>query len=516
MALHEWLPPALVRAYGQARYGPLLKAMAGGSLASPAGQVIVQAQHLSGPIHTPRRFETLAKEGYEGNVLVFRAINVISTSIAGIPLRAFKRKGTFGKGAEVDGHPLLDLLRKPSDDYAGPAFMDRWVSFLLISGNSYIQALRPMTRKGPPLQLEVLRPDRMRVVPGANGRVTGYEYAIGSTKLPLDKPDVLHAKTFSALDDWYGLSPIAVASRAVDIRNTGDDYNLSLLQNSGRPPGFFVAKDKLGDVQYNRMLSQLLDRYTGTRNAGTPGLLEQGMDWKASGLAPADMEWAGLSKEKGRDIAIALGVPPEMLGDASNKTYSNFKEGRASLYTETVLPLFDRLIAELNGWLPDMYDGTPVILAYDRNDIEALQEDRQQVWQRVNSSNHLTIDEKREATGYDPYKPDEAAPGAVILLPSTFARLEDIVAGTAKATTAEIAADPATDPATDPAAPPSPDGPNGGPNGLSGPSSTPPSPADPLDDLDAPVAPAKREPVRLSAFAGERRRPKALRRASNG
>jgi HK97 family phage portal protein len=512
MAIMDWVPPALVRAYAQARYGPLLKAMAGSNLPSPAGQVIVRAMHLDGPVRTPRKFDSLAKEGYEGNVIVFRAINILAAAIAGIPIRAYKRKGTSGKGAEVDTHPLLDLLAKPNDDMAGPAFMERYVAFLLIAGNSYIQALRPARKNAPPLQLDVLRPDRMRVTPGADGRVAGFEYAIGSTKLPLDKPDVLHTKTFSALDDWYGLSPIAVASRAVDIRNAGDDYNLALLQNSGRPPGFFVTEQKLGDTQYNRMLSMLLDRYTGARMAGLPGLLEQGLDFKASGLAPADMEWGNLSKEKGRDIAIAMGVPSELLGDAANKTYSNFKEARASLYTETALPLFDRIMGDLNGWLPAMYDGAPIILSYDRNDIEALAEDRTAVWDRVNKSNHLTVDEKREATGYEPYAPDETKPGSRILVLSTFATLEDVIEGTTKSQP-NIQGDQPVDP-TDPNAPPPAPGGENPPKPDGG--DTPPKPpasADPLDNLDAP---APSSGARLSQLAPKksRMRPKDVRRAA--
>jgi HK97 family phage portal protein len=453
----------LKTAIAQARYGPLLKAIAQAQLPSPAGQLIVKAQNLKDPIKTPARFDALAKEGYAGNVIVFRAVNIIATAVAGIPWRAYKRRGTGAKGPEVDAHPLLDLLAKPNDDMAGPAFMERYVAFLLIAGNSYVQALRPITRVAPPLQLEVLRPDRMKVVPGANGRVGGFVYAIGNEKMPLDRPDVLHSKLFHALDDWYGLSPLAVAALAVDIHNAGQEWNLALLQNSGRLPGFFVTPQRLGTVQYDRMLAQLLDRYTGSRNAGLPGLLEQNLDWKPSGMPPSDMEWGSLSREQGRLIAVALGVPSELLSDATNKTYSNFKEARASLYTETVLPLMDRIAGDLNGWLPGMYDGAPIMLAYDRNDIEALQEDRDAVFRRVNTSTFLTINEKRKAVGMDPYEPREE-PGSVILLPSNYATLEAIVEGTAKADTTLIADTPPADP-TDPTAPPPDPG------------------ADPLDDL---------------------------------
>jgi HK97 family phage portal protein len=474
------------------RYGPLLKALQQQqSLPSPAGQLAIKAQNLKDPVKTPARFDALAKEGYAGNVIVFRSVNIIATAVAGIPWRAYKRKGTAVKGAEVESHPLLDLLAKPNEDMAGPAFMERYVAFLLIAGNSYVQALRPMTRNAPPLQLEVLRPDRMKVVPGTNGRAGGFQYAIGNEKMPLDRADVLHSKLFHALDDWYGLSPLAVASLAVDIHNAGQEWNLALLQNSGRLPGFFVTPQRLGEVQYSRMLQQLLDRYTGSRNAGLPGLLEQNLDWKPSGMPPSDMEWGALSREEGRLIAVALGVPSELLSDATNKTYSNFKEARASLYTETVLPLMDRIAGDLNGWLPSMYPGAPIMLAYDRNDIEALQEDRDAVFRRVNGANFMTVDEKRAAVGLEPYEPSTDEPGGVIVLPSNFATLEAIVEGTAKADTQlvnDVPPAPGADPTADPAS-----------------AGSPAPGADPLDDLGAPPAGGDDAPPAPEGDAGAKR-----------
>ena len=71
-------------------------------------------------------------------------------------------------GQEMDEHPLLTLLRHPNPTQDGVAFLQSVYANLEIAGNAYIEAVQPSER-GAPLELYTLRPDRMKVVPGATG-----------------------------------------------------------------------------------------------------------------------------------------------------------------------------------------------------------------------------------------------------------------------------------------------------------------------------------------------------------
>jgi len=44
--------------------------------------------------------------------------------------------------------------------------------------------------------------------------------------------------------------------------------------------------------------------------AGRPLLLEGGLDWKAMGYSPQDMDFIEAKNGAARDIALAFGVPP--------------------------------------------------------------------------------------------------------------------------------------------------------------------------------------------------------------
>ena len=57
--------------------------------------------------------------------------------------------------------------------------------------------------------------------------------------------------------------------------------------------------------------------------AGRPLLLEGGLDWKPLSLTPKDMDFIEAKNVAAREIALAIGVPPMLLGIPGDNTYSN-------------------------------------------------------------------------------------------------------------------------------------------------------------------------------------------------
>jgi HK97 family phage portal protein len=318
---------------------------------------------------------------------------------AGIPWLLYQKNR---KLKEIEKHPLIDLLANPNPIMGQAKFIENVIAYLQLSGNSYIERVGP--NNGPPKELYTLRPDRMVVVVGnITQPIAGYEYTANGMKTTLSNESILHLKTFHPLDDWYGMSPIEAAARTIDQNNEAKAWSVSLLQNGARPSGALITPGNLSDEQFYRTENQLNSKYAGAKNAGKPMLLEGGLDWKEMSLSPVDMSWLEGQKLSSREIAIAFGVPPELIGDSSNKTYSNYKEARQAFYTETILPLMDWLRDDLNRWLTPLF-GDNLYLDYDRDEIEALQEDRQSVWDRSIKavvSGILTPNEAREALGYD-------------------------------------------------------------------------------------------------------------------
>ena len=226
-------------------------------------------------------------------------------------------------------------------------------------------------------------------------------------------------KTFNPVNHWYGQSPIEAGAFAVDQSNEAMAWMQALLQNSARPSGALtVAPDReLDDESFNRLKSQIDEQYGGSANAGRPMLLEGGMDWKQMGLSPTDVGIIEAKFSAARDVALAFGVPPQLLGIPGDNTYSNYAEARLAFWEDTVIPLVDLITADWNMWLAEPMG---VTIKPNMDEVPAIVEKRRALWQMAEASTSLTINEKREAMGYQPIDG-----GDVLLVPSGMISLAD-------------------------------------------------------------------------------------------
>ena len=117
-------------------------------------------------------------------------------------------------------------------------------------------------------------------------------------------------------------------------------------------------------------------------------------------LTPADMDFVALKESAARDIALAFGVPPVLVGLPGDATYANAREAGRALIRHTVLPMAERILAELAEVLGDWIVGG-VELRIDKDVITELAEDRERLWRQVSAADFLTRAEKRDQLGFD-------------------------------------------------------------------------------------------------------------------
>ncbi len=151
--------------------------------------------------------------------------------------------------------------------------------------------------------------------------------------------------------------------------------------------------------QFERLKTELESGYQGARNAGRPLLLEGGLDWKPMGLTPKDMDFIEAKNQAAREIALAFGVPPMLLGIPGDNTYANYQEASRAFWRSAVLPLVARTASALSAWLGPAY-GADLLLKPDADAVEALSSERESLWRRVGAAGFLDDDEKRLAVGY--------------------------------------------------------------------------------------------------------------------
>jgi HK97 family phage portal protein len=347
-------------------------------------------------VWSPRDVASLTRAGFTGNPVGFRAVKLIAEAGAAVPV-------VCGDGRErFEVHAVVDLVNRPNQAQGRGAFLEALLGQMLLTGNAYVEAVGG---PGVPVELHVLRSDRMAVVPGADGWPVAYDYSVGGRTHRFavgEVSPVCHLRLFHPQDDHYGLSPLQAAASAVDVHNAASRWSKGLLDNAARPSGAIVnGGPELTPEQFDRLAVEMETQHQGARNAGRPMLLDGGLDWKPMGFSPSDMEFRQTKEAAAREIATAFGVPPMMLGIPGDATYANYVEANRAFYRLTVLPLLTRVCEGLSHWLSELADER-LVLEADRDRIPALQAERDAEWARIAGADFLSDEEKRRMLGLAP------------------------------------------------------------------------------------------------------------------
>jgi len=332
-----------------------------------------------------RGYEAQLDEVYRRNPVGLRAVRLVSGMVGGLPL--------FG------AEPALKLV-------GAEGLLERIAAALLLHGNAYVQLI--VDGHDRPAELNLLRPERVSVATDAAGWPAAYVYRAGGKAVRIAKDDALgrrqvaHLKALNPSDDHYGLGCLEAACPAASVHNRASRWNKALLDNAARPSGALVYEpgdgSSLSGEQFDRLKQELGEQFSGSGNAGRPLLLDGGLKWQALSLSPADMDFVALKEGAARDIALAFGVPPVLVGLPGDATYANAREAGRALYRQTVIPLAESILKGLGAMLGDWLG--PVELRIDKDEISELAEDRARLWEQVGAAEFLSRDEKRLQLGF--------------------------------------------------------------------------------------------------------------------
>lgn len=388
-----------------------------------AGTVVAGTQMATWPTVNVER---LIREGYKGNVTAFSCISLAASTAAGVPWCLFERRGarivkkvtvaTAAKAwqrsaktgdrryrkaierAEVEQHAALTLLENPNPDMTGEEFVEAYVSYLHMAGDSYTELVPTNRGIG---EMWPLPSSRMKKVADSSGRVVEFVFDLGKSKevrYPAD--EIMNVKTFNPDGGLYGMSPLQAAARSIDTANAARLWNWNVLANYGMPPGGFIADKPLAEPRYLDLKRMIRKMFSGAEHARRPLLLDAGVKWEVFSQSAAELDWLNGSKMSAREICAALRISSELIGDGENSTYNNRKEARKGLYEERTLPDLDKLKGLLNKKVAPRFEGN-LFFDYDRDQIEALQEAQGELYDRLERCSFLTLNEKRGATGWD-------------------------------------------------------------------------------------------------------------------
>lgn len=337
----------------------------------------------------PQTYAGRVEEAYGRNAIAQRAVRLVAESLGHAPLMA--------AGGD---HPAARLL--------SPAVRETVATHLLLHGNAYVAT--GLDHRGLPAALWTLRPETVAIEPGPDGWPAAFVQRIGAMarRWPAQwgdgEPPLLHLKLTNPLDDRMGTGCLEAAADAVALLNAAARWNRSLIANAARPSGALVHEGRegapLSAEQFQRLREEVEGAFQGAVNAGRPMLLEGGLKWQPIALTPAELDFGRAREAAAREVALAFGVPPMLLGLPGDSTYANYAQANVALWRLTVLPLLAKILDGVSRHFARFWEG--LALEPDLDGIPALWSDREALWRHVAAADFLTTDEKRALLGWGP------------------------------------------------------------------------------------------------------------------
>lgn len=349
-----------------------------------------------------RAFDRHARAAYRSNPIAHRAIRLIVECAASLPFRISDQISV------TDQQAVRDLMTAPNPFIDGRSFLEQLYGHLLLHGNAFLHVEGHVRVE----EWCLLPPDRVSILTGNAGWPIAYVYRVGDKeqRFPVDAAtgmsDLIHVRSFAPSDMLKGEGALAAAGAAIDLYDSATAWNKALVDQGARPSGALVYSSgnphdtALSSEQVTRLREQLDDLYSGPRNAGRPLLLEGGLSWQAMALTPQDMDFTEAKRAAARDIALAFGVPPMLLGIPGDNTYANYQEANRALWRLTIIPLAQKVAAALGKALRIAGNRQPLSLNLD--DVPALVGERERRWQLIATADFLADEEKRRLLGLEP------------------------------------------------------------------------------------------------------------------
>ena len=356
---------------------------------------------LSSVVYADDNYSNFAKEGYGRSTIVNACIKEIATGTASA--RYFVQTETDEGTVEITDSPLAKLIYYPNENQDFYTWIERLVTYLYVAGNAYV--LKERAKTNEVIGLYLLRPDRVSIMPSGEG-VAGYSYSIDGKEYQLSPEDVSHIKFPNPDGDLYGLSPLHVLAKTINLDSSMTDFAKVYFQNAGVPSGLLKVKRRLtSQEEADRIRSRWRSSFGGATNFHKVAVLDDDAEYQQMASSPSDMALTELHNHTESRICAVLGVPPILISanvGLARSTFSNYREARFSFHSETLEPLIKRVIRFLNYCLVPPESGEEITA--DFAEMRGFLDDKESINARATQlfgAGILTLNEAREMVGQD-------------------------------------------------------------------------------------------------------------------
>src|SRR3990167_5600911 len=331
---------------------------------------------------TSAKYETLVREGYRRNELIYACINKASASASQLAVQLRRKRDK----QLVNEHPFLDLIHHPNDTMNESDLWSSVVMFQKRAGRAAYEI--ELNNRGLPIALWPLIPNRLRVMPGEKRPVVAeYIYEVpGMEDQHLPPSQMLDFPIFDPLNRFTVFPPVAVAARAGDIDNAATDHIKLTWEHGGMPQGLLKTTQVLTDTAITDTRRRWRERYGGRSNWLEPAILDRDQEYQKIAWSFEEMGFDVLDAREEARICMVFDVPPILVGakvGLDRSTYANYKEARRGWWEDTLMPMYENFIDVLDRLLRRFDPDKEYEVSWNLDKVRAFQEETDAKWKRA-------------------------------------------------------------------------------------------------------------------------------------
>jgi len=330
---------------------------------------------------------TYIKEGFNANAVIYAAIMYKVRAISSSPLRVY--------GGDLDNprplvdeqpdHPLVKLVARPNAFQSWMEFQQRNIVFLNLAGESFIYMHRRKRGDLPDFLLS-LRPDRIAMIPGADGTLQGWKYYPHGTEYgarnegyPIVAEDMMAIILPNPADPFEGMgrgfSPVTPLAQSADVDNHVTEFLKLFFEHGAMPPGLLTTEREITPETAALMRERWQEIYGSFANWADVAVLGNDAKYQRLTLNFDEMGFKEIDERNESRILAPFGVPPMLIGTRTGlarSTFSNWREARAAFWEDTMIPELRLFEVEYQYHLRGA-DGA--FVRFDTSGVPALQKD---------------------------------------------------------------------------------------------------------------------------------------------
>lgn len=293
---------------------------------------------LSNPI-----FQRFLRTDYtlQNSELIFSAVSRLANTLSSMPIQLYK-------GSTPVYSDLNDLLGfAPNPNMTSTQFIKAMEACRCTSGNCY--ALKIYDHNGELVRIDPLDPSKVKeIIEKDSGELW---YKITPDKENEKKDFYIHNYfmihiPFISTNGYKGVNPVSVLYDTLSYNQDIQEFSRDQLQKGVNAAIVLEAPATLGEVQRNAMIEDFMKTYRET--SGNILLLESGVLAKTLNLSPVDSKLFEVEKISRSRVAMVYNIPPHLLGDYSDTSFTSQEQQMLEFLMMTMLPTVTAYEQEFN------------------------------------------------------------------------------------------------------------------------------------------------------------------------